>query len=52
MSILPETLMHELARDNVELYRQVQELEARDRERLTRIAGLKLDLERAKQKPT
>jgi hypothetical protein len=35
------TLLEELARDNVELHRRVVELEERDRQRLSRIAGLK-----------
>jgi hypothetical protein len=38
----------ELARDNVELHRRVTDLEAQDRERLSRIAWLKLEVQRLK----
>jgi hypothetical protein len=37
----------DLARDNVDLYRRVMELEERDRRRLRRIAELKLALAEA-----
>lgn len=40
------TLLYDLARTNVELYRRVTELEDQDRQRLSRIAGLKLEVER------
>lgn len=36
----------DLARANVDLYRRVVDLEARDRERLRRIAYLKLEVQR------
>jgi hypothetical protein len=35
-----------MARDNVELHRRVTDLEAQDRERLSRIAWLKLEVQR------
>jgi hypothetical protein len=35
-----------MARDNVELYRQVIDLQDRDSRRLSRIASLKLDVQR------
>jgi hypothetical protein len=38
------TLLQELARDNVELHRRVVALEEQDRQRLSRIAGLKLEI--------
>ena len=38
----------DMARDNVDLYRRVMELEERDRRRLRRIAELKLALAEAK----
>jgi hypothetical protein len=38
----------EMARDNVELHRRVTDLEAQDRERLSRIAWLKLEVQRLK----
>lgn len=40
------SLFEQVCRDNVALYRRVIELEAQDRSRLSRIAQLKLDVQR------
>lgn len=40
------TLVEDLARTNLDLYRRVLELEDRDRHWMSRVAGLKLDNER------
>jgi uncharacterized small protein (DUF1192 family) len=43
---MPPALLEVVARDNLELYRRVVELEEQDRQRLARIAWLKLENER------
>jgi uncharacterized small protein (DUF1192 family) len=43
---MPPALLELVARDNLELYRRVTEMEEQDRRRLARIAALKLEIER------
>jgi hypothetical protein len=43
---MPPALLEVVARDNLELYRRVIEFEEQDRQRLARIAWLKLENER------
>lgn len=44
----PTTREEQLARDNVELFRRVQDLEAQVRRRDARISELKVEIERCK----